>query len=173
MGEIDVINTETKLTQPNFITEISGIELKEDFDKILGPVQDVPEEKPTIAERVASARLNAGLDTDDITQSQARGVEDDGVDDNDDVPTLVEDVDSDSDDESDDEDDDKPDGGVPFFPANEEEAAPVEGDNPSSPSSQDDNPPDNLRRRTRVRKPRERFIPTMSAHHHNQGVYPG
>ena len=128
LDEIDIVNTETKLTKPDFITEIPGIELKEDFDKILGPVQNVPEEKPTIAERVASARLNTGLDTDDVTLSQARGVEDDGVNDDDDVPPLIEDVDSDSDDESDDEDNGKPDGRVPFFPANEEGAAPVEGD---------------------------------------------
>ena len=100
-------------------------------------------------------------------------MEDDGLDDNDDnndyVPPLVKDADSDSDDESDDE----ADGGVPFFPTSEEEDTTDEGDNPSSPSSQETTPQVNPRRGARVRKPRERFIPTMSGQHHDQGVYPG
>ena len=128
---------------------------------------------------MACARLNSGLDTDasDVTQNQARGVQDDDIDDDDDaiddddddddyVPPLVKDVDSDSDDESDDE----ADGGVPLFPTSEDEDTPDERDNPPS---QETNPQISPRRGARVRKPRERFIPTMSGQHHDQGVYPG
>ena len=71
-------NKEPKLVQPHFISEISGIEVESNYDPIIGPKPNTePEVKSSYAERAQNARKNAGINTDVVTQSETRGVDDD------------------------------------------------------------------------------------------------
>ena len=55
---------EPKLVQPDFIAEIPGIEMDSNYEKIIGPKPDKEQDaKPSLSERAADARRNAGLET--------------------------------------------------------------------------------------------------------------
>ena len=48
--------------QPDFIAEISGIDMDSDYEKTIGPKPDEEQDvKPSISERAAAARRNYGL----------------------------------------------------------------------------------------------------------------
>ena len=82
LTEIKMADKEPKLVQPNFISEIPGIEVESDYDQIIGPKPNTePEVNSSYAERAKNARENAGQKTDVVTQSKTRVVDDDEDDD--------------------------------------------------------------------------------------------
>ena len=59
--EIEMADKEPKLVQPNFIAEIPGIEVKSDYDPIIGPKPNTePEVNSSYAEPTKKAHKNAG-----------------------------------------------------------------------------------------------------------------
>ena len=71
-------NKEPKLVQPNFIAEIPGIEVKSNYEPIIGPKTNTElDVKSSYTERAKNAHRNAGLKTDIVTQSETREVDDD------------------------------------------------------------------------------------------------
>ena len=128
---IDMDDKEPKLVQPNFIAEIPGIEVKSDYEPIIGPNPNTePEVKSSYAECANNARKNVGRKTDIVTQSKTRGVDDDEYD-----ASVIEIEESDE--ESDGE----------VYPEIKQEAIKVEDlpendeDNPPSLAEQDSVPP--------------------------------
>ena len=96
LGEIEVVVKELKLIQPDFISEIPRIEVDSDYDKTIVPKPDEERDvKPSISERAADARINAGLENNVDIHITTRGVDDDIEE------TPVNEVDDESDDKSD------------------------------------------------------------------------
>ena len=154
MDEIEVVDEQPKLVQPDFVPEIPGIEMEEDHEQIDGKKAEEPvSTRDSMKSRIAQARHNAGLDSDKETPANPRGVEagtgtsndaDDAVYDSpgSEPPPLVENVDSDDEDEED---------GEPT----------VEPPKPE------------LGRGKRIRRPTRRFIPHMRGQRHGEGAAPG
>ena len=63
--------------QPDYIAEVSGIEVQGDYDKIIKPKPDVGMHKkiPSVAQRLAEASGNSGRNLEANTQVKARGVD--------------------------------------------------------------------------------------------------
>ena len=96
LGEIGVVVKEPKIIQPDFIAEISGIDMDSDYEKTIGPKPDEEQDvKPSISERAADARINAGLENNVDIHITTRGVDDDIEE------TPVNEVDDESDDKMD------------------------------------------------------------------------
>ena len=77
LGEIEVVVKEPKLIKPDFVDEITGIDMDSDYEKIIGPKPDEEHDaKPSISEHAADASRNAGLETNVNIHSTTRGVDD-------------------------------------------------------------------------------------------------
>ena len=63
--------------QPDFISEVPGIAVQGDYDKIIGPKLDVGSDKeiPSLAQRMAESSENSGRNLEANTQVKARGVD--------------------------------------------------------------------------------------------------
>ena len=78
LTETEMADKEPRLVQPNFIAEITGIEVESDYETITGPKHNTkPEVNSSYAERAEKARKNYGRKADVVTQSKTRGVDDD------------------------------------------------------------------------------------------------
>ena len=58
LEEIELSKTDEKLVQPDFISEVPGIAVQGDYDKIIGPNPGAWSDKeiPSVAQRMAEAR---------------------------------------------------------------------------------------------------------------------
>ena len=65
-----------KLVQPDYISEVPGIEVQGDYDKIIKPKPEAGTHKkiPSVTQRLAETRENAGRNLEANTQVKARGV---------------------------------------------------------------------------------------------------
>ena len=78
LTEIEMANKEPKLIQSNFIAEIPCIEVKSDYEPIIGPKPNTePEVKSSYAQRTKNAHKNAGRKKDVVTQSNTIVVDND------------------------------------------------------------------------------------------------
>ena len=155
LGEIEVVVKYPKLIQTDFITEIPGIDMDSDYEKIIGPKPDEEQDaKPLISEHAEDARRNAGLESNVDVHVTTRGVDDDIEE----TPVY----------EVDDESDDELDGGV-YPPVKEEEHD--SGDDPEEEENDQPEPEVTLGRVQRIRRPPQRLIPTMKGKHHSSGLY--
>ena len=78
LTEIEMANKEPKLVQPDFISEIPGVEVDSDYEPIIRQKHDTePEVKSSYAERAKNAHKNADRKTDVVTHSKTRGVDND------------------------------------------------------------------------------------------------
>ena len=75
MEELEVVDEQPKLVQPDFVPEIPGIETEDDHDPSDDPSEEKEDSKPPLTSRIEEARHNAGLDTDVKTQANPRGVD--------------------------------------------------------------------------------------------------
>ena len=77
MEEIELSKADEKLVQPDFISEVPGIAIQGDYDKIIRPKLDAGSDKeiPSVTQRMAEASENAGRNLEANTQVKARGVD--------------------------------------------------------------------------------------------------
>ena len=77
LEEIELSKTDEKLVQPDFISEVPGIAIQGDYDKIIRPKLDAGSDKEilSVSQCMAGASKNAGRNLEANTQVKARGVD--------------------------------------------------------------------------------------------------